>query len=203
MLFPRASPESPPMFKSRALDSVSRTHFLIVAYVYVPIVIGLVAYGISRHNVGLWEGVGLFLGGVVVWTLMEYWLHRLVFHWEPKTSWGPKMHFMMHGVHHKWPKDRFRLVMPPSASLPLFLLFGLSFWLFLGPKVWIFHGGFALGYMTYDLMHYYLHHGKLKAPWLRKLQTHHARHHFNKAYEGKNFGVSSPVWDWVFRTAMK
>jgi len=200
MLFPKPSAESPPMFGSRLLDAFSRTHFLIVAYIYVPIVLALVGYGIWVRTVGVLQGLALFAGGLVVWTLTEYWLHRLLFHWEPRTSWGPKFHFTLHGVHHTWPRDRLRLVLPPTVSFPLFLGFGFLFWLALGPKVWLFHAGFTLGYMTYDLMHYYLHHGKVKHRLLRKLQGHHMSHHFNRLYADKRYGVSSPLWDWVFKT---
>ncbi|AKU92908.1 Fatty acid hydroxylase-like protein [Vulgatibacter incomptus] len=188
------------MFASELLDGFSRTPFFVVAILFVPIVLGMVAMGIHVGGVGPLGAVGLFFGGLVTWTLTEYWLHRTLFHWEPEASWGPRFHFLLHGVHHHWPKDRLRLVMPPTVNLPLTVLFGSLFWLVLGPRVWFFHAGFSLGYMTYDLMHYYLHHGHPKAHLLRKLQGHHMSHHFNKAYKDKRFGVSSPIWDWVFHT---
>ena len=62
---------------------------------------------------------GLFLVGVLVWTLLEYIIHRYVFHYEPKSRLGKQFHFIVHGVHHDYPNDARRLVMPPSISLPL------------------------------------------------------------------------------------
>lgn len=200
MLRPRPSPDSPPMFASGFLDSFSRTHPAIVAILFIPIVIALVGLGVIHAGAGVIQAIGLFVAGVIAWTLVEYWLHRLLFHWEPKASWGPKLHFLLHGVHHDWPNDRFRLVLPPSVSLPLAVLFGAGWWVLMGSWFWYFHGGFLLGYMVYDLTHYYLHHGKIRRRWLRKLQGHHMSHHFNKRYQQRRFGVSSPLWDIVFRT---
>ena len=200
MLRPRPSPDSPPMFASRFVDSFSRTHHLIVAYLFVPIVLVLLALGVLRSGVGILGAAGLFVAGVIAWTLVEYWLHRTLFHWEPKTSWGPRLHFLLHGVHHSWPNDRYRLVLPPTVSLPLAAAFGLLFYWALGQRVWFFHAGFLFGYMVYDLTHYYIHHGKIRARWMRKIQGHHMSHHFNKRYKDRRFGVSSPIWDWVFRT---
>ena len=54
-----------------------------------------------------------------MWTLSEYWLHRVVFHFEPEQGLGAQLHWMIHGVHHDHPNDPMRLVMPPSASVPL------------------------------------------------------------------------------------
>ena len=65
----------------------------------------------------------LVLAGVVIWTPTEYWLHRLVFHWQPRFRGGDRLHFMIHGVHHDHPNDAMRLVMPPAASIPLAALF--------------------------------------------------------------------------------
>ena len=61
--------------------------------------------------------------GYVVWTLTEYWLHRIVFHFEPDHGVGQRVHWIIHGVHHDHPNDPMRLVMPPAASIPLALLF--------------------------------------------------------------------------------
>src|SRR3954465_8662325 len=73
--------DSPPMFESRFLDFFSRVHPAIPAILFVPAVVGGVWLGIDR---GLSAGpsVLLFIAGLGIWTLTEYWLHRLFFHWE-------------------------------------------------------------------------------------------------------------------------
>jgi sterol desaturase/sphingolipid hydroxylase (fatty acid hydroxylase superfamily) len=148
---------------------------------------------------GLGLSVGLFGAGLFVWTLTEYWLHRELFHWVPKTSWGPRFHFILHGVHHEWVNDRYRLVMPPAASLALGVLFFLLWYVVLGP-VWVypFFAGKMAGYLSYDMIHYYVHHGKPTSKYMKQLRAHHKNHHHNK--EGRKFGVSSPIWDYVFRS---
>lgn len=199
MIRPWAGPDSPRMFESDLLDAFSRTHFLFVAIVFVPAVVAL--YGVSLYRgVSMPMTAAVALGGMLAWTLVEYWLHRTLFHWVPKASWGVRLHFLIHGVHHDHPNDRYRLVLPPGASLPLFVLFLLLWVSVFGIYGWAFHSGFAGGYVVYDLTHYYLHHGKPRAKWLRRLQGHHMSHHFNKRFAEKRFGVSSPLWDVVFRT---
>ena len=99
------------------------------------------------------------LVGVAIWTLTEYWLHRLLFHWEPKFRGGDRLHFIIHGVHHDHPNDAMRLVMPPAVSVPLAALFlGLYVLVFGTPHAFPAFAGFILGYLSYDYMHYHVHH---------------------------------------------
>ena len=112
--------------------------------------------------------------GWLIWTFTEYSLHRTLFHWKPDTAWGPRMHFLLHGVHHQWVRDRFRLVMPPAVSLLLGVLFGMCFRLTLGPVWgWAMFSGFLWGYMVYDVTHYATHHLKFRHPWFLSLKKHH------------------------------
>jgi sterol desaturase/sphingolipid hydroxylase (fatty acid hydroxylase superfamily) len=105
----------------------------------------------------------------------------------------------VHGVHHTWPKDKYRLVMPPAVSITLFFSFlGIWYLVFGSRWVWAFHSGFVFGYMIYDLTHYYLHHFNPKTHYGRQLKKHHMLHHFKDSTS--RFGVSSKVWDYVFGT---
>ncbi|HEY5943794.1 MAG TPA: sterol desaturase family protein, partial [Solirubrobacterales bacterium] len=135
------------------------------------------------------------------WTLTEYWLHRLVFHWEPDNALGRRMHFIIHGIHHDHPNDKLRLVMPPSVSIPLAALFFLGFWALLGNAAFPLFAGFLVGYLLYDYTHYYVHHFVPKTDFGKRLREHHMRHHFQDHSAG--YGVSSPLWDHVFRTYPK
>ena len=93
----------------------------------------------------------LVAGGLLLWTLTEYWLHRLLFHWEPKFRYGDRLHFIIHGVHHDHPNDRMRLVMPPALSIPLGLAFLALFVLVFGtPAAYPLYAGLLVGYLTYD-----------------------------------------------------
>jgi dihydroceramide fatty acyl 2-hydroxylase len=189
---------SPPLFRNRLLDFFSRIHPSVPAVIYVPAAGALFVLG-ARGGLGAATLVLLALGGFVLWTFTEYWLHRKLFHWAPDHPIGRRLHFVIHGVHHDHPNDRLRLVMPPAASIPLALLFFGAFYLVAGaPAAYPLFAGFLLGYLTYDYMHYYLHHFVPKGRFAKRLREHHMRHHFQDHRYG--YGVSSPFWDSIFRT---
>jgi dihydroceramide fatty acyl 2-hydroxylase len=188
---------SPPMFDSPLLDRFTRVHPAVPVVMYAPVITVLFVLGVERA--GFWNAVGLVIGGYAVWTLTEYWLHRVVFHFEPEDGIGARLHWMIHGVHHDHPNDPKRLVMPPSASVPLALLFAALFWLVLGSPWWMpFTAGFLGGYLAYDMIHYHVHHHRPRTRVGRTLRELHMRHHFQDHERG--FGVSAPYWDHVFRT---
>src|SRR4051794_12160735 len=105
---------SPRMFENRLLDSLSRVHPAVPPIIFGPAVVLTFVMGAYRIGVGL--GVLAVVIGYVLWTLTEYWLHRLVFHFEPEKGIGARLHWIIHGVHHDHPNDPMRLVMPPSVS---------------------------------------------------------------------------------------
>ena len=173
-------------------------HPAVPVVIFLPAVAALFATGAAR--LGLLTALGLALGGYAVWTLTEYWLHRVVFHFEPTHGLGARLHWMMHGVHHDHPNDPLRLVMPPSASVPLALAFHGLFWLVIGGnQATAFSAGFLAGYLAYDMIHYAVHHHRPRTRVGRRLRELHMRHHFQDDERG--FGVSAPYWDRVFGTA--
>ena len=185
------------MFQSPWLDRFTRVHPAVPVFIYLPAIAILLLVGGLRA--GVWNSLGLVLGGYAVWTLTEYWLHRVVFHFEPEDGIGARLHWMIHGVHHDHPNDPMRLVMPPSASVPLALAFGGMFWLVLGSPWWLpFTAGFLAGYLAYDMIHYHVHHHRPTTAVGRRLRELHMRHHFQDDETG--FGVSAPYWDHVFGT---
>ena len=189
---------SPPMFKSGALDKFTRVHHVVPVIIFLPAIAILFAYGIDR--VGFVPSLGYALGGYLLWTLAEYWIHRVIFHFEPEDGIGARLHWMVHGVHHDHPNDPLRLVMPPSVSVPLALLFCLLFWVVLGATAApAFGGGFLAGYLIYDMTHYHVHHHTPRTRAGRRLRELHMRHHFQDDTCG--FGVSAPFWDRVFGTS--
>ena len=128
MVFP-ATPDSPPMFKNKFIDGFSRVPWQAVPVVWVPVVVGSFAYGLVSAGIPVLGSIAAAAAGLFVWTFAEYWLHRTLFHWVPDTSWGPRFHFFLHGVHHEYINDRFRLVMPPAAAAVLAAMFYGLFWL--------------------------------------------------------------------------
>jgi sterol desaturase/sphingolipid hydroxylase (fatty acid hydroxylase superfamily) len=189
---------SPPMFDSPWMDRCTRVHPMVVPALFVPIILGFGVLAL-RDGVSTTRLAGWVLFGYVVWTFTEYWLHRVVFHFEPDRGLGARLHWMMHGVHHDHPNDPLRLVMPPTASLPLGTLFVVVFHALLPfGAACALSSGFFAGYLAYDMTHYAVHHRPPKGPVSRKLRELHMRHHFQDDTTG--FGVSAPWWDVVFRT---
>src|SRR5215210_43971 len=188
---------SPRMFESDFLDFFTRVHPLVPVFLFVPVIAVLAVFGFAGAGV---VALAWIAGGYLVWTLTEYWLHRVVFHFEPDHPIGRRAHWIIHGVHHDHPNDPKRLVMPPGASIPLALLFTGVFVLVVGTPTWLpFEAGFLGGYLVYDMTHFYLHHHRPRSRWGKRMRELHMRHHFQDDTTG--FGVSAPWWDHVFRTA--
>jgi len=167
------SEESTRLFQSSFMEALSKVHFTVPLFIYIP------------------ANTFLFYIGIKI---VEYVLHRFVFHYHPSSEFGKKIHFIFHGIHHDYPRDRLRLVMPPSVSIPLATLFFLLFRTFIpAPQLYIFFGAFLTGYLIYDMFHYAIHHVEVKGKLWNVLKTHHLKHHYNDPNKG--FGVSSPIWD--------
>ncbi len=191
--------ESARLFKSNFLELFSHVHWSVPIILYLPVVVYFLYRAGETPALTLTYGIALCIGGLFIWTLTEYTLHRYVFHYEPKSSWGKYLHFMMHGVHHDYPNDSKRLVMPPVVSIPLASLFFGLFFLILGPTyVSPFFAGFILGYIFYDEIHYATHHAPMKFGLWQKMKHHHVLHHYHNPERG--FGVSSHLWDIIFGT---
>jgi sterol desaturase/sphingolipid hydroxylase (fatty acid hydroxylase superfamily) len=186
------------MFQSPWLDRFTRVHPIVPVAIYAPAIAVLFALGVGRA--GLLNSVGLAMGGYAVWTLTEYWLHRVVFHFEPERGIGARLHWMIHGVHHDHPNDPLRLVMPPSVSVPLALIFYALFVTVLpAASAHVFAAGFLAGYLFYDMLHYHVHHHRPRTRLGKLMRELHMRHHFQDDTRG--FGVSAPFWDRVFGTS--
>lgn len=179
------------------MEALSKVHFTVPLFIYTPVI----AYFLYRSAVvgtPVLPLIGFFALGVFVWTAAEYILHRFVFHFEPSSPWGRRMHFVFHGVHHDYPRDAMRLVMPPSASIPLAFIFYFLFTLIFSDKghLWAFFPGFVFGYLIYDMMHYAMHHANFKSGIFKKIKQHHMLHHYDDMSKG--YGVSSVLWDKIF-----
>lgn len=189
------------MFNSDFMEFFSRVHPVTPLALYLPVVGYMLYVSLWQRHLLFVAVAALFLLGVLLWTLIEYLIHRYIFHYEPKTRWGKQLHFVIHGVHHDYPNDARRLVMPPVISIPLaFLFFGLFFLIFgsLAPAVF---AGLVFGYVCYDMLHYATHHLAMKRGVWLWLKQYHLRHHFKDDEVG--YGISSPLWDYVFRTTRK
>lgn len=190
------------MFENDFLEKFTRVHFTIPLFIFVPVILYFLYKSIFVFLLPLLIIIGFIALGLFVWTFTEYFLHRFIFHWELPGKLGKRIHFIFHGVHHDYPSDSKRLVMVPSISIPLALLFYFMFYKLLGEMhVAPFFVGFILGYLIYDMVHYAVHHFNLHNKFWLELKNHHMIHHYKDDHNG--FGVSSKLWDLVFRSTFK
>jgi sterol desaturase/sphingolipid hydroxylase (fatty acid hydroxylase superfamily) len=183
------------LFSNRLLERLSRVSPQAVLAVYVPMIVLAIW---KSYSVGV-DATGfalLFLAGIIFWTLFEYVLHRYVFHFFPKGEFQERVQFLFHGVHHQYPNDKDRLVMPVTLSLAIAVVLFLLFSAVLGELVWAYFVGFLLGYLIYDMMHYSIHHARApNSRYFKNLWKHHMDHHYRDTNKG--YGVSSAAWDHI------
>lgn len=195
-LFVSNKDETIPLFKNPILEYFSHIHPATPIVVFIPVATWSMWRGLDHS--GLLFMTGLFLLGVLFWTLTEYTIHRWAFHLEPTTALGKKVHFLVHGIHHDYPRDSTRLVMPLLVSVPLALAFFLLFDVLMAPYHWPFFAGFVTGYVAYDTIHYATHHWQMKSRTWNFIKQYHMKHHFVDPHTA--YGVSNPLWDYVFNT---
>jgi sterol desaturase/sphingolipid hydroxylase (fatty acid hydroxylase superfamily) len=173
---------------------LTRAGYFADFYVYPCVSVGLGALALvpqPRH----WPALGgAFLAGLAAWTLLEYILHRWLFHNAP---WF-RGH---HDAHHNQPKALFGtptwlslLAIFALVLLPATLAGGVA----IGSS---FTAGVALAYAWYTAVHYFTHHGHA-APgsYFHGLKRSHAIHHHSDV--PGNFGVTTLFWDRVFATRL-
>ena len=195
---------SAPLF-GNFLEPLTKTAWWVVPMIWLPPVMYGSFYGFNGLST-VQEGVGYWCLGVFLWTLMEYVLHRFLFHLDeylPDNRVGISTHFLLHGIHHYLPMDRYRLVMPPTLfiilAVPFYNLARFVFFYNRFAAVDVFSGG-IFAYICYDLTHYSLHHHNLPS-YYRELKKYHLQHHFADFENG--FGITSRFWDRIFGTQLE
>ena len=191
------------LFKSDFMEFFTHVSPVTIVVAWLP-VIGLLLFYAAPPASGWIIPAGI-LAGVFLWSAAEYLLHRFLFHLTPRTPRVERIIFLFHGVHHAQPQDKTRLVMPLPVSIPMALLFyglfTLVFAVLMRAPEWVnpLMAGFLTGYLIYDLTHYATHHFPMRSGYAKYLKRYHMMHHYKDPMT--RFGVSSPVWDWVFGTA--
>ncbi len=186
------------LFDNPILELLSRTHISVTIVLYTVFPTILLLYGFRQGHINATSAVLLFLAGMVGFTLVEYLIHRYLFHIEPSTPGRAKFARLVHGAHHEFPKDKDRISMPPLPSILLATFFFGLFRLLLGTYVFGFLPGFFVGYLLYSSIHYAVHAYQPPKNFLKILWIHHGIHHYKDPENA--YGVSSPFWDMLFRT---
>ncbi|HYF03972.1 MAG TPA: sterol desaturase family protein [Patescibacteria group bacterium] len=184
------------LFKNPVLEYFSHIHPATPVVVFTPIIIYF--QYLAFKEVGSAIAVVAFIAGVLVWSLTEYAIHRWAFHYEPKSAIGKKVHFLVHGIHHDYPRDSTRLVMPLLVSVPLAIAFYILYAAIFGEFHNAVFAGFMAGYVAYDSIHYATHHMKMTSSVGQFLKNYHLKHHYQDPHTA--YGVSNPLWDYVFKT---
>lgn len=185
------------LFQSEYLEMMTKTHPIVIYSMYFPIIVFLIYFGYEYKGLNPGKIALLFLSGILIWSLMEYILHRFVFHFVSENPKLSKVIYKMHGIHHEYPRDRERLFMPPIPSIIVATFFFSIQYLIMGWNVLAFFPGFLFGYLLYGSMHYAIH-AFTPPSFLKALWRNHHLHHYK--YPEKGFGVSSVLWDHVFGT---
>ncbi|MBH8559958.1 sterol desaturase family protein [Hymenobacter negativus] len=186
------------LFQNPVLERLSHTHIALPVGIFAATGIISMYYGLTHGFMTGVAALGLFLVGLLAFTLVEYLVHRYVYHIPATTPGRAKFQYTMHGVHHEYPKDKTRLAMPPIitvfvASL-LFFIFRFSF----GSYAFGLLSGFTFGYAMYLFVHYAIHAYSPPKNFLKVWWTHHSQHHYRQ--DEVAFGVSSTLWDHIIGT---
>ncbi|HTM65448.1 MAG TPA: sterol desaturase family protein [Flavipsychrobacter sp.] len=188
------------LFKNDYMEMMTKTHPIVIYSIYFPIIALMLYYGTAYKGVGVGKEILLFIGGALFWSFFEYLMHRYLFHFVAESERAQKFIYTMHGVHHEYPRDKERLFMPPVPSLIIASLIFLVMHSLMGWNALAFFPGFVFGYVMYGTMHFAIH---AFAPprFLKALWRNHHLHHYK--HPEKGFGVSSVLWDLIFKTVPK
>ena len=167
--------------------------------VYVPVAVAGVLWNLFVARPAAWVFLVLPLAGLLLWTFVEYVMHSEALH-RP-TQWGPLLAYQdSHLGHHANPKDPTKIISRLAVTLPLALLI----YALLALVLWSWKlaalplAGVAIGYLSYEVVHYGIHRWRRVRWLLRPLVKHHLYHHYKDPT--RCFGVTTTLWDWVFRT---
>jgi sterol desaturase/sphingolipid hydroxylase (fatty acid hydroxylase superfamily) len=155
--------------------------------IYIPLIVAAVGWNCVGERVSLALCVAGFAGGLLLWTLLEYGIHRYAFH-----------RLAPHYQHHEFPNDRRYIFAPLWFSL----MSAAILWPLLAVAAgsWstgaLIEAGAVTGYLAYELLHIVIHSERPGGALLRELRKHHFYHHF--ADDTKCYGVVTPFWDRVF-----
>jgi sterol desaturase/sphingolipid hydroxylase (fatty acid hydroxylase superfamily) len=178
-----------------------RYRFLLIPFMcYVPLASGFCLWAWRDTAIPEVARPAVMALGMLVWTLIEYLLHRFLLHFRPRASRLLAIVEMLHLGHHRSPRDEAKITVPVFASLPIAGgLLGL-FRLMAGS--WqvaaLLISGTIVGYLYYELVHFWVHCGTRRGRWLKQPRRNHFFHHFRD--QTRCFGVTTPLWDQILGT---
>lgn len=189
------------LFQNPVLEKLSRTHISVPLIIFFLYSCALLYWSVTHTSLSAGTTVIMFVIGIISFTWVEYIAHRYLFHMSTRTVVRAKTQYTIHGVHHEFPKDKTRLAMPPVLSITITTLLLLLFRLVLGDYVFSFLPGFLTGYAGYLSVHYMVHAFQPPNNLFKVLWVNHGVHHYKNG--SGIYGVSSPLWDYIYGTMSK
>ncbi|XP_018311240.1 fatty acid 2-hydroxylase [Mycetomoellerius zeteki] len=191
-------------FQSDILEKLSISPWYILPIIWLPIITYFFYMGcVLNVSTNIAQNIlpSLVLG-LFIWTILEYFFHRKIFHFKPPHNSKVliTLHFLLHGNHHKAPLDDRRQVFPPIFALFLAAIaWEIYKAIFPMAVVHFIAVGSTIGYLSYDLMHYYLHNGApMAGSYLYTMKRKHNYHHF--VHHEQGFGITNGLWDRILNT---
>lgn len=183
-------------FKNRILENLAYTSALTLNTIFIPLILFFGYLSFEKHSiptVTIGISVGLFL-----WSFIEYIMHRFAFHFKFKNEKLKWFHSIFHLSHHQHLHDKRKYQTLILLSLPSGFLYYFILKLIVGNYIEPVFTGFIAGYVLYEFTHASTHKMKMESTFVKQLKQHHMHHHFLD--QEKNFGVTSPFWDIIFKT---
>ncbi len=186
------------LFQNKILDNLTRTSIKVPIALFIFISLSVSYYSFAHEIMQFSKFSILFIAGFLFFTLLEYCVHRFMYHPHGVTKKEGTWQYLFHGVHHDFPKDKERLAMPTVVAFGIAAGFFFLFLFILGEYSFAFFPGFAFAYAFYLSIHYAIHAYSPPRNFFKYLWKHHSLHHYK--HHDKAFGVTSALWDFVFRT---
>ena len=178
-----------------AISNLSKTplNYWAEFAVDIPLGAALIFAGLRKNELGPIAVVLTILLGLFFFSIIEYSFHRWLFHGSVQIM------VQGHCAHHENPLgyDSLPFFLPALVLLVLTSVFAL---LMPANYAFLLTGIIALSYVVYGLSHFTIHHHIFHSVLARNWAANHHIHHY---HIDANFGVTTPLWDIVFKTHYK
>ena len=170
-------------------------------WILPPLSFLLILFSVSRNPMNrMSELLWLVPIGVLLWTVLEYFFHRYLLHAAFRSPLLSRFINASHLQHHTAPRDPNKILVYPSFAL---VVSSIIYAILVGVTRNLFHAsgiiiGIWAGFLYYESVHYRVHMSLAHSRILQRQRRAHFQHHFSNP--NRSFGVTSPIWDYVFRT---
>ena len=195
------SPVYPPGIDLAKEARTARRRFYPVTILYTTYAFVIVALALRRS---VWITLASAVSGVVIFSGLEYTVHRYVLHgrFPAGTGWlRRQMHAFfdtMHGDHHLRPWDGM-YINGFLDTVPFAVVLALGSFLAPLPTAPVLVAMLLQCYVIEEWVHYSVHFHRFKLRYFDYIRRHHLYHHSPRHGE-RAFGLTSGVWDAIVRT---